>query len=73
VNREGSGEPQGGAPVRPEAAWAGLWADLGDGGARRSTAERPGGADDDLMAIADAVQRRRGRRLVEREPRPLRR
>jgi len=73
VRPEGSGEPQGGAPVRPEAAWAGLWADLGDGGARRGTAERAGGADDDLMAIADAVQRRRGRRLVEREPRPLRR
>jgi translation initiation factor IF-2 len=71
---EGSGEPQGGAPVRPEAAWAGLWADLGEGGAaRRAAAGRPPGADDDLMAIADAVQRRRGRRLAEREPRPLRR
>jgi len=71
---EGSGEPRGGAPVRPEAAWAGLWADLGDGGAaRRAAAGKPAGADDDLMAIADAVQRRRGRRLAEREPRPLRR
>jgi translation initiation factor IF-2 len=71
---EGSREPRGGAPVRPEAAWAGLWADLGEGGAaRRAAAGRPAGADDDLMAIADAVQRRRGRRLAEREPRPLRR
>jgi hypothetical protein len=65
---EGSGEPQGGAPVGPEAAWAGLWADLGDGGTRRSAPpERAAGADDDdLMAIADAVQRRRGRRALRR-------
>jgi hypothetical protein len=73
-----AGRPEGNRPEgnRPEAAWAGLWADLdlGDGGTRRGAAERPGeAADDDLMAIADAVQRRRGRRLAEREPRPLRR
>ena len=56
---EGSGEPRRGAPVGPEAAWAGLWADLGDGGTRRGAAERAAGSgDDDLMAIADAVQRR---------------
>jgi hypothetical protein len=29
--------------------------------------------DDDLMAVADAVQRRRRRRRAEREPKPLRR
>jgi hypothetical protein len=66
---EGSGEPQHGAPAanRPEAAWAGLWADLGDGGTRQGAAERAAGAgDDDLMAIADAVQRRRGRRALRR-------
>jgi hypothetical protein len=46
-------------PVGPEAAWAGLWADLGDGGTRRGAPERAAGTgDDDLMAIADAVQRR---------------
>jgi hypothetical protein len=70
ANQPEAGRPEAG---RPEAAWAGLWADLGDGGARRAAAGRAAGADDDLMAIADAVQRRRGRRLAEREPRPLRR
>ena len=70
ANRPEAGRPEAG---RPEAAWGGLWADLGDGGTRRAAAGRPAGADDDLMAIADAVQRRRGRRLAEREPRPLRR
>jgi hypothetical protein len=68
--REAPAEPP---TNRPEAAWAGLWADLGDGGARRAPAGRAAGADDDLMAIADAVQRRKPRRLGEREPRPLRR
>jgi hypothetical protein len=56
-------------PARPEAAWAGLWADLGAGGTRRGAAERPAATatdDDDLMAIADAVQRRRGRRALRR-------
>jgi hypothetical protein len=79
-NRPEGGRPEGGPPQgnrpeggRPEAAWAGLWADLDDGGTRRPAAGRPAGADDDLMAIADVVQRRRGRRLAEREPRPLRR
>jgi hypothetical protein len=55
------------AASRPEAAWAGLWADLGDGGTRRGAPERAAGAaDDDLMAIADAVQRRRARRALRR-------
>jgi hypothetical protein len=67
VDREGPGEPQRGAPAnRPEAVWAGLWADLGDGGTRRAEAGRAAGTDDDLMAIADAVQRRRGRRALRR-------
>jgi hypothetical protein len=55
---EGSGEPQRGAPVGPEAAWAGLWADLGDARPRRDGRAAAAEADDDLMAIADAVQRR---------------
>jgi len=66
VDREGSGEPRRGAPVGPEAAWAGLWADLGDGGTRPAEAGRAAGTEDDLMAIADAVQRRRGRRALRR-------
>jgi hypothetical protein len=57
----------------PEAAWAGLWADLGESGTRRAPAGTAAVADDELMAIADAVQRRRKRRRVEQEPRPLRR
>jgi hypothetical protein len=75
ANRPEAERPEAGRPEagRPEAAWAGLWADLGDDGTRRAAAGRAAGADDDLMAIADAVQRRRGRRLAEREPRPLRR
>jgi hypothetical protein len=61
-------EPAPQEPARPEAAWAGLWADLGDGGGRRGAAERAAGAaDDDLMALADAVQRRqRPRRALRR-------
>jgi hypothetical protein len=43
--------------ARPEAAWAGLWADLGDARPRRD-GRAAAEADDDLMAIADAVQRR---------------
>jgi len=43
-----------------------LWADLGDGGTRRAEAGRAAATDDDLMAIADAVQRRRGRRALRR-------
>jgi hypothetical protein len=59
---------------RPEAAWAGLWADLGAAGTRRAPAGGAAVADDDeLMAIADAVQRRKRRRRGEREARPLRR
>src|SRR5215218_4015296 len=86
VNQEGSGEPRRGAPVNwegsgeprqgdqaspPEAAWAVFWADLADTGTRRSAGVEAG--DDDLMAVADAVQRRRRRRRAEREPKPLRR
>jgi hypothetical protein len=55
-------------PARPEAAWAGLFADLGDGGSRRGAGERAAdAAEDDLMALADAVQRRpRPRRALRR-------
>jgi hypothetical protein len=61
-------EPAPQEAARPEAAWAGLWADLGDGGGRRGAAERAAdAADDDLMALADAVQRRqRPRRALRR-------
>jgi hypothetical protein len=76
TRREGD-RPEANRPEasRPEAAWAVLWADLGDAGGRRATrtAAAADGAEDDLMAVADAVQRRRGRRPAEREPRPLRR
>ena len=47
-------------PVRPEAAWAVLWADLADTG--RRPGDGPGAArddGDDLMAVANAVQARR--------------
>jgi hypothetical protein len=77
ANRAEGGRSEEGRPEasRPEAAWAVLWADLGDAGGRRATrtATAADGAEDDLMAVADAVQRRRGRRPAEREPRPLRR
>jgi hypothetical protein len=45
---------------RPEAAWAGLWADLAGGAAGRAEAATAG-PQDDLMAVADAVQRPRAR------------
>ena len=54
-------------PVRPEAAWAVLWADLADTG--RRPGDGPGAArddGDDLMAVADAVQARRRVRLLRR-------
>jgi hypothetical protein len=75
ANRAEEGRPEEGPEAsRPEAAWAVLWADLGDTGGRRAArAPAAEGAEDDLMAVADAVQRRRRRRPAEREPRPLRR
>jgi hypothetical protein len=75
VTRRDAGRPEaaGQDADRPEAAWAGLWADLGDVGTRRAPAGGAAVADDELMAIADAVQRRKKRRRGEREPRPLRR
>jgi hypothetical protein len=58
--------PRPEAPVGPEAAWAGLWADLGDARPRRDGRAAAAETDDDLMAIADAVQRRRSRRALRR-------
>jgi len=46
---------------RPEAAWAGLWADLAGGAAGRRAEAAAAGPQDDLMAVADAVQRPRAR------------
>jgi hypothetical protein len=55
------------AAARPEAAWAGLWADLADSGRRPGEAAGSGGDDgDDLMAVANAVQARRRVRLLRR-------
>jgi hypothetical protein len=75
ATRRDAGRPEAGGPDldRPDAAWAGLWADLGDVGTRRTPAGGTAVADDELMAIADAVQRRKKRRRGEREARPLRR
>ena len=54
-------------PVRPEAAWAGLWADLADTGRRPGDGPGAAGDDgDDLMAVANAVQARRRVRLLRR-------
>jgi hypothetical protein len=54
-------------PVRPEAAWAGLWADLADTGRRPGDGPGTAGDDgDDLMAVANAVQARRRVRLLRR-------
>ena len=54
-------------PVRPEAAWAVLWADLADTGRRPGDAPGAAGDDgDDLMAVANAVQARRRVRLLRR-------
>ena len=53
--------------VRPEAAWAGLWADLADSGRRPGEGAGSAGDDgDDLMAVANAVQARRRVRLLRR-------
>jgi hypothetical protein len=54
-------------PVRPEAAWAVLWADLADTGRRPGDSPAAAGDDgDDLMAVANAVQARRRVRLLRR-------
>jgi hypothetical protein len=54
-------------PVRPEAAWAVLWADLADTGRRPADGPAAAGDDgDDLMAVANAVQARRRVRLLRR-------
>ena len=54
-------------PARPEAAWAVLWADLGDTGRQAGEGGGPGGDEgDDLMAVANAVQARRRVRLLRR-------
>ena len=53
--------------MRPEAAWAVLWADLADSGRRPAEGAGAGGDEgDDLMAVADAVQARRRVRLLRR-------
>lgn len=53
--------------VRPEAAWAVLWADLADSGRRPGDRAGTAGDDgDDLMAVANAVQARRRVRLLRR-------
>jgi hypothetical protein len=55
-------------PVRPEAAWAVLWADLADSGRRPGDGAGSAAGDDgdDLMAVANAVQARRRVRLLRR-------
>jgi hypothetical protein len=55
-------------PARPEAVWAGLWADLGEPGRRAGEggAGAVGDDGDDLMAVANAVQARRRVRLLRR-------
>jgi hypothetical protein len=53
-------------PVRPEAAWAVLWADLGERVRRPGDGAGPGGDGDDLMAVANAVQARRRVRTLRR-------
>jgi hypothetical protein len=63
----GGSEPGGSEPVRPEAAWAVLWADLADTGRRPGEGHGAGGEDgDDLMAVANAVQTRQRVRLLRR-------
>jgi hypothetical protein len=58
------GRPDAGE--RPEAAWAGLWADLAGGTAGRRAEAAAAGPQDDLMAVADAVQRPSGGRQRRR-------
>jgi hypothetical protein len=53
-------------PVRPEAAWAVLWADLADSGRRAAEGAGQGDDGDDLMAVANAVQARRRVRVLRR-------
>jgi hypothetical protein len=53
-------------PVRPEAAWAVLWADLGERVRRPGEGTGAGGDGDDLMAVANAVQARRRVRMLRR-------
>jgi hypothetical protein len=54
-------------PARPEAVWAGLWADLAEPSRRAGEGGGAAGDDgDDLMAVADAVQARRRVRLLRR-------
>jgi hypothetical protein len=55
---DGAPPPDRAERERPEAAWAGLWADLAGGAAGRRAEAGP---QDDLMAVADAVQRPRAR------------
>ena len=71
TSRPGPGDPARapGAeePVRPEAAWAVLWADLADTGRRSGDGPAAAGDDgDDLMAVANAVQARRRVGLLRR-------
>jgi hypothetical protein len=58
---DGAPTPDRAERERPEAAWAGLWADLAGGGAGRRAEAAAAGPQDDLMAVADAVQRPRAR------------
>jgi hypothetical protein len=55
-------------PARPEAVWAGLWADLADTGRRpgEDGARTSSDDGDDLMAVANAVQARRRTRRRRR-------
>jgi hypothetical protein len=54
-------------PARPEAVWAGLWADLAEPSRRAGEGDEAAGDDgDDLMAVANAVQARRRVRLLRR-------
>ena len=57
---DGTPPPDPAERERPEAAWAGLWADLAGGAAGRAEAAAAG-PQDDLMAVADAVQQPRAR------------
>jgi hypothetical protein len=60
-------QPPAPDPVaRPEAAWAVLWADLGESVRRPGDGSATGGDGDDLMAVANAVQARRRVRLLRR-------
>jgi hypothetical protein len=58
---DGTPPPDRAERERPEAAWAGLWADLAGGAAGRRAEAAAAGPQDDLMAVADAVQRPRAR------------